>query len=279
MMSRLSIRTQVVFSATLAFALAASASADPQGRSPGARPGVPAARPMAPTVRPVVPAPAARPAPVRAPARPDFRPSRPGHAPGPVVVTPPRVRPPVVVNPSFRPAPVVVRPAPVIVRPGVVVVRPEFGNRGFYRPAPDWRIRPYSRRVIYTPGFNFNFWISSQYGYGSYNNFNQPYIEELGSTSLEMRTDFDLIPVRECGLNRIALNVLYNDVNLDHVVIHFANGEQSTIDLNSWYQEGGSSGWIDLAGYDRCVNAISVVGNTVYDRSHVEGVVQVWGRR
>ncbi|HRC84115.1 MAG TPA: hypothetical protein PK413_00745 [Thermoanaerobaculia bacterium] len=103
--------------------------------------------------------------------------------------------------------------------------------------------------------------------------------ELLGQRSVTDRLDHDVIPVTAAKGNfkSLKIKVFVRAVQFHHVTVHFANGENQTIELRNVIPAGGESRVIDVEGYDRVIRSIELT----YDAQSLRGRrarVQVWGR-
>jgi hypothetical protein len=102
---------------------------------------------------------------------------------------------------------------------------------------------------------------------------------ELGATFLSQMNDYDIIPVRDCGIRAIQLVVQRADAYIDSIVVNFSNGSSMELDRNEYYEDSTVSPWIDLPGFSQCVNEVVVVGSTTSSHFGGQAEVQVYGLR
>jgi hypothetical protein len=115
--------------------------------------------------------------------------------------------------------------------------------------------RPSYPRVIIRTAFDIFFNTYRTYGN----------VRELGSTFLNRgSTDYDVIPVRECGLREVTVHVRRAAANIDQIRVEFDDGSEQYLDVGRFFPEGYYE-TEDLSGYRRCVRNVVVIGDTAYD--------------
>lgn len=101
----------------------------------------------------------------------------------------------------------------------------------------------------------------------------------LGSTHLtRAENDKDVLVFKKCrrGINAVQLRVHKGQVEVERLWVRFANGVRDELEVRDRIAQGGSSRWIDVAGRERCIKAIGVVGDT--EVSIDQARIDVWGR-
>jgi hypothetical protein len=250
-------------------------------------------------VGPPIGGPVFRPAPV---IRPGFPGGFPGRPVGPVVVRPgfPGGYPGRPVGPVIRPgfpggfpggpvSPVVVRPGfpggfpggypgrvygprPVLVTPRYRGI-PAYGPNGqpVYR-APGIGFRTPIGRIVFRPGYRY---------------YDDRGVETIGQTYLGLngQSDYDMIPVRECGVDQVQIGSQVNDSIIDSIVVFYQDGTQHQVDVNQYVEAGAYTGqyelprWSDNNGTS-CITNIAVIGRTNDARyTGQQALVQVLGIR
>jgi hypothetical protein len=146
------------------------------------------------------------------------------------------------------------------------------GDRGGhrYRPHAPVVVRPWHNRYHRRPDFRFDVILSDLF------RTNQAF--EIGSTYLSNAGDFDVIPVRECGLRAVQIYTKRADAYIDYIVVNTADGNSIELDRNEYYDAESFSNWVDLPGFTSCVTDVVVVGRTV-SSAFSQAEVEVIGRR
>jgi hypothetical protein len=92
-------------------------------------------------------------------------------------------------------------------------------------------------------------------------------------------TDPIEVPGRMCGVSKVRVQVTQRDVRLNTVRIVFGNGSMEILNFGGTrFNAPSTTPWIDVPGYERCVDRLVISGYTApKDNPPGEGVVQVLG--
>ena len=82
--------------------------------------------------------------------------------------------------------------------------------------------------------------------------------EKLGSRSVSYKADWDEIMVtgREGRFRAIKLEVAKSDVDFDHVVVVYRNGQREKLQIRNKIPAGGQTRAINLSGKRRIINRV-----------------------
>jgi len=80
----------------------------------------------------------------------------------------------------------------------------------------------------------------------------------LGERTVTDRADHDVINVsgKKGNFRQIKLTVHRASVDFRHVVVHFGNGDDQTVDMKNTIAAGGETRTIDLEGSDRVIKSV-----------------------
>ncbi len=101
----------------------------------------------------------------------------------------------------------------------------------------------------------------------------------LGSTKLtRQENDVDVLRFSSCRgkIAQVKLQVRAANAEIEAIVVHFANGELTRLDLRQRFKKGAASRWVDLPGKDRCISMIKIVGDS--EASLKQARVEIFGR-
>ena len=87
------------------------------------------------------------------------------------------------------------------------------------------------------------------------------------------------VPGRVCGISKVRVQVTQRDVRINTVRIVFGNGSSEILNFGGGrFSAPSTTPWIDVPGYERCVDRLVISGYTApRDNPPGEGVVQVLG--
>lgn len=86
----------------------------------------------------------------------------------------------------------------------------------------------------------------------------------LGATELMNSADADSFSLTGAcnNLKSIKIVATYGAAEIYYLSIQFGNGDNQTLEVRQFFNQGGESRWIDLKGGARCVRKITVVGRS-----------------
>jgi hypothetical protein len=107
-----------------------------------------------------------------------------------------------------------------------------------------------------------------------------PRWERLGSRKVTYRADRDVIRVtaQEGTFRALKLEVDRAPIDLNHVVIHYRNGDTQSIRLRQRIPRGGSSPILDLPGNRRIITKVVLYYDTKV-LARRRATVHLWGRK
>jgi len=101
----------------------------------------------------------------------------------------------------------------------------------------------------------------------------------LGSTMLtRQENDVDALRFASCrnGISQLKLQIRRANAEVDSIVVHFANGESTRLDVRQRLKKGGESRWLDLPRGARCISKIRLVGDSEGARKQAK--VEIYAR-
>ena len=101
----------------------------------------------------------------------------------------------------------------------------------------------------------------------------------IGTTLLtRQENDVDVLRFASCrsGVAQLKLQVRRADAEIEAIVVHFANGESTRLNVRQRFNQGGESRWVDLPGGNRCISKIKLVGDS--EGSKKQAKVAIFGR-
>jgi len=103
----------------------------------------------------------------------------------------------------------------------------------------------------------------------------------LGSRTVTDRADHDTVAVTAAKgtLTAVKFEVLLHAVDFHRVVIHFANGDDQTVELRNTIRAGGETRVIDIQGRDRVIRSIDFWYDAKTLGRGGKAVVRAIGRR
>jgi len=106
-----------------------------------------------------------------------------------------------------------------------------------------------------------------------------PRWERLGSRKVTYRADRDVISVtaRDGAFTALKLEVNGAPIDLNHVVVHYRNGDTQSIRVRQRIPRGGSSPLLDLPGNRRIITKVVLYYDTK-NLARRRATVSLWGR-
>ena len=100
----------------------------------------------------------------------------------------------------------------------------------------------------------------------------------LGSTHLaKHEKDVDVIKLPPCRrrgarIEAVKVRAVHGQAEIESLWVRFQDGKKQSLPIRQRLGQGEESRWIDLAGGERCVREIGVVGDTElsYDQTRID---------
>ena len=104
--------------------------------------------------------------------------------------------------------------------------------------------------------------------------------ELLGSRKVNFRVDRDVIPVtvREGTFKALQIRVTDGPIDLNRVVVHYANGQEQVLNVRQNIRRGGQTRVLDLPGNNRIITKVVFIYDTD-NRARRRATVALWGKR
>ena len=90
----------------------------------------------------------------------------------------------------------------------------------------------------------------------------------LGSVSLMDQKDRDVVRLDRCNqpgnkkVTRLQVQVDKFDAEINRLKVEFHNGETQLLNVRERFRAGTTSRWIDLSGNARCIQQITIIGDS-----------------
>lgn len=93
-------------------------------------------------------------------------------------------------------------------------------------------------------------------------------VKYLGTVKLTEFIDRDVLHLPACGssmntgVKALKLKVTRFPAEINHLRVVYGNGTSDVLHVRQNFNAGSESRWIDLAGWDRCIRKIFIIGDT-----------------
>ncbi|MCC6816795.1 MAG: DUF2541 family protein [Saprospiraceae bacterium] len=103
--------------------------------------------------------------------------------------------------------------------------------------------------------------------------------ELLGSRTVNFSSDRDeiMVTASEGVFKAVMLKVKKSPINMQKMVIHFADGSEQNVEIKNNFRAGGQSRIIDLEGNNRIIRKVVLWYDTKNFKNR-RAVVELWGR-